>query len=223
MQTRTLGIESIRLARYARLQEPHIAPLSAYAQRLRKTPDPYQPYWAPSFDPDSGGVAAPVLLLLESPGPKVSQTGFVSLDNPDGTAENLSMLLRLAGLSRSKVLLWNSFPWQLSAGGVVTPTEPHLREAVPATLELLSLLPELRAVVLIGSRAQRGWQHVQPLLPAPLLTLDCPHPSPQNFAARPRQAVLALTVLAEAASLARTQPQNTIIKKRPLRTLIKKV
>ncbi|WP_293914797.1 uracil-DNA glycosylase [Deinococcus sp.] len=199
MQTRTLGQDAVRLARLARLQEPHIAPLTAYVDRIRKTTDPHEPYWAPYFDPDSGGLAAQVLLLMESPGPQVSQTGFVSLDNPDGTAENLSMLLRLAGLSRSKILMWNSFPWQLSAERVVMPTDENLEEAAQYTLELLSLLPALKAVVLVGSRAARGWQHVRN--PPALTVLNCPHPSPVNFGPKPGAAALALSVLGQARTL----------------------
>ena len=138
MQTRTLGDEFVKTARLARLQEPHIAPLTAFVDRIRKTTDPLAPYWAPYFDPKSGGTSAQVLLLLESPGPKVSQTGFVSADNPDGTAENMSCLLKLAGLSRDRVLMWNSFPWQLSAQQVVVPGESHLIQIPDDQLYILT-------------------------------------------------------------------------------------
>ena len=201
MQTRTLGDEAVRTARLARLQEPHIAPLTAFAERIRRTDDPHEPYWAPYFDPKSGGVQAQVLLLLESPGLQVSRTKFVSLDNPDGTAENLSYLLKLAGLSRKRVLLYNSFPWQLSAQSVVTPTDDHLLEAVPATLELLSLLPQLKVTVLVGRRAERAWTHVVPFAPPALDVLTCPHPSPVNLNPRPEAAALALSVLGRARQL----------------------
>jgi uracil-DNA glycosylase len=198
MQTRTLGDPVVQLARVARLQEPHIAPLTAFIDRIRRTTDPHAPYWAPYFDPKSGGIKAQVLLLMESPGPKVSQTGFVSADNPDGTAENVSCLLKLAGLSRDRVLMWNSFPWQLSAKQVVVPGENHLREAAPATLELISLLPQLKVVVLVGSRAAQGWTHVAPLLEQLPAVLKCPHPSPVNLTPRPEAAALALEILGQA-------------------------
>lgn len=201
MQTRALGDKLVQAGRLARLQEPHIAPLTAFIDRIRKTTDPHAPYWAPHFDPESGGTAAQVLLLLESPGPKVSQTGFVSVDNPDGTAENMSYLLKLAGLSRNRVLLWNIFPWQLSAERVVTPTDRHLLEAVPATLELMPLLPQLKVVVLVGSRAARGWTHVAPLLDQPPAVLKCPHPSPVNLMPNPEAAAKALSVLGQARQL----------------------
>ena len=179
----------------ARLQEPHISPLTAFVERIRKTADPHSPGWVPYFDPKCGGTGAQVLMLLESPGPKVSQTQFVSADNPDGTAENMSCLLKLAGRSRSKILLWNIFPWQLSAERVVTPTNQHLLEAVPATLELLTLLPELKAIVLVGRKAEAGWEHAAvPVNPA-IEILRCPHPSPTSFNTNHKAAALALSVL----------------------------
>jgi uracil-DNA glycosylase len=194
MQTRTLGDPVVQLARMARLQEPHITPLTALADRLSTVPD----RWAPYFDPKSGGTAAQVLLLLESPGPQVSKTGFVSADNPDGTAENMSCLLKLAGLSRKKILLWNIFPWQLSANSVVTPTDQNLRDAVPATLELLALLPKLKVIILVGQKAKVGWEHATvPVNPA-IKIMTCPHPSPQHFNTKPEAAALALSVLGQA-------------------------
>nr|WP_244977117.1 uracil-DNA glycosylase [Deinococcus humi] len=157
----------------------------------------------PHFDPRSGGIHSEILLLLESPGPKVAQTGFASPDNPDRTAENLSCLLKLAGISRERCLMWNIVPWQLSAGGVVTPTAMQVRAATPATLELLTLLPELRVVVLVGGKAQSGWRFVQPELPRPLPAMNCPHPSPRFFATDPQAPVRALSALVEARLLAK--------------------
>ena len=177
------------------MNEPHIAPLTAFVHRLRQT----SPLWTPDFDPESGGIHSSVLLLLQSPGPKVSVTGFVSADNPDQTAENLSCLLKLAGLSRSKVLIWNIVPWQLSADGVVAPTPQHLADAAPATLELLSLLPALNVVVLVASKAELGWRHVATRSTVSAAVLTCPHPSPVNFSPRPEAAVKALAALVEAA------------------------
>jgi uracil-DNA glycosylase len=198
MQTRTLGDKLVNTARLARLQEPQVAPLSAFVKRIRRTDNPHEPYWAPYFDPKSGGIGAQVLLLMESPGPQVSKTELVSLDNPDGTAENLSCLLKLAGLSRDRILMWNSFPWQLSAERVVVPDENHLTEAASATLELISMLPQLKVVVLIGSRAAQGWTHVAPLLDPLPTVLRCPHPSPVNLTPRPEAAALALEILGQA-------------------------
>jgi len=198
MQTRTLGIESVRAERLSRLTEPHVAPLTAFAERLEFQVGRY----VPQFDPGSGGLHARVLLLLESPSPRIVESGVVSLDNPTRTAENLSCLVHLSGLRRRDVLLWNAVPWLLGER-VTVPTEADLLRAAPYTLELLAHLPDLQAVVLVGRRAERGWRLVAPLLPRPLPTLSCPHPSPVNFAPRPEAAVTALAALVEAGRLTR--------------------
>ena len=149
-------------------------------------------------------MAARVLLLLESPGPVVSRTRFVSVDNPDGTAENLRCLLHLSGLRRSDVVVWNAVPWQMSEGGVVTPRPAQYAEAAPLTRHVLSLLPELRAVVLVGRHAQAAWGHVDSALP----TFACPHPSPQNFHTRREEAGTALLALLDARRAARSPAEG---------------
>ncbi|WP_102127190.1 uracil-DNA glycosylase [Deinococcus planocerae] len=194
MQTRSLGFPDVLRARLDQRLAPHVAPLNGWVDVLSAE------RWTPSLDPADGGVGARVLLLLESPGPTASLTGFVSLDNPNATAENLTCLLHLAGLPRRQVAVWNAVPWQMSAGGVVAPVRAQYAEAAPLTRHLLSLLPELRAVVLVGRHAQSAWPHVG----SPLPTFACPHPSPQNFHTRRDEAGKALLALLDARRAART-------------------
>lgn len=47
----------------------------------------------PSFDPENGNEQARYLFLLEAPGPKAVQTGYVSVKNPDPTARNFQRQL----------------------------------------------------------------------------------------------------------------------------------
>ena len=47
----------------------------------------------PDADPADGGIGARCLLLLETPGPSIGRTGFVSRDNPTPTAGNLRRFL----------------------------------------------------------------------------------------------------------------------------------
>lgn len=190
MQTRSLGVHEVQQARLAQAFDPHVAPLNRWAEEQRSASG----HWLPFFDPLDGGVLARVLLLLESPGPVVSRTRFVSMDNPDGTAENLRCLLHLSGLRRREVAMWNVVPWQMSENGVVTPRPGQYAEAASLTRHLLSLLADLRVVVLVGRHAERAW----PLVGSSLPTLACPHPSPQNFVSRRDSAVLALGTLVEA-------------------------
>lgn len=188
MHTRSLGLPAVLEARRAQVHAPHVAPLNGWVEELSAE------RWTPYFDPADGGTRAQMLLLLESPGPTASRTGFVSMDNPNATAENITCLLHLAGIPRGRVALWNAVPWQMSAGGVVAPVRAHHAEAAPLTRHLLSLLPELRAVVLVGRHAQAAWPHVGSGLP----TFACPHPSPQNFHTRREEAGAALLALLDA-------------------------
>ena len=81
-------------------------PLSAFIDTLRSARSEAVPY----PDPRDGGAKAQVLLLLEAPGRSAVASGFVSLDNSDGTARNLSGILSETGLARSEIIVWNIIP-----------------------------------------------------------------------------------------------------------------
>ncbi len=85
-EARTLGTAAVQEARQERAYKSHVAPLNAWAASLAIGGGGRE---VPLFDPDDGGIGARVLLLLESPGPAVSTSKFISMDNPDGTAENI--------------------------------------------------------------------------------------------------------------------------------------
>jgi hypothetical protein len=194
----------------ALLREPHVAPLTAYVERLHAT---YPGRALPWFDPTEAGVAARILMLSESPGPRAALTGgssFVSVDNDDESAANCKALLREAGIDRARALVtWNIVPWYLGNGRKVRHARiADLDEARPALLDLLALLPELRVVVLCGRQAQRGWDRARPDLPPttlprpPLAVLRCPHSSPRNLSTRPESRATILATYKEARRLA---------------------
>ncbi|MCE6996637.1 uracil-DNA glycosylase [Saccharothrix sp. S26] len=156
----------------ALLKAPHMAKLTEFAQRIateRKAD-------VPLFDPASGGVKSKVLLLLESPGPASSGSGFNSPDNDDPTAANVFAAMAEAGLSRRVSLSWNVVPWHLNNR---EPSPADLRAAVPYLVELLRMLTELKAVVVLGRPAGTGWTlsgrgHK-------LKVFNAPHPSPLHI------------------------------------------
>jgi hypothetical protein len=68
------------------LHEPHIAPLTDFAARLRERGS----IEVPDFDPFDGGIHAQVLFLFEKPGPMTASnngSGFISRNNDDRSAE----------------------------------------------------------------------------------------------------------------------------------------
>jgi uracil-DNA glycosylase len=177
---------------------PHLRPLRALARRIASergapVPDP---------DPIDGGVAARLLLLLETPGPAIDRTGFVSRDNGTGTAANLFRFLGEAGIARADTLIWNAIPWVIHAEGALNraPRRAETRAAEPYLAPLLDLLPALRVVVLAGRVAGESRPALARLRPA-LPVLAIPHPSPTYVCTSPEVAARIRAGLAEAAAI----------------------
>ena len=162
-------------ARRVLLEAPHLAPLRALAERIRAEREAP----VPEPDPLDGGVAARLLLLLETPGPGIARTAFVSRDNPTGTAANLFGFLAEAGIARAETLIWNAVPWVIHAPGARNraPRPGEIRQAVPYLVPLLDLMPHLAVAVLAGRVAQT----LAPVLAAArprVAVIGVPHPSP---------------------------------------------
>src|ERR1700693_922700 len=171
-----LGDPEARQARLGELHEPHIAPLTAVVQTLRQEvgKDAHIPY----FDPWDGGDEAQVLMLLEAPGPRAVRSGFVSRNNPDETAKNFFEINVAAGLERKRTVVWNIVPWYIGTGTKIHAAKStDIKAGVPSLLRLFGLLPRLRAVVLIGRKAERAKAAIAGARPE-LQLLTCPHPSP---------------------------------------------
>ncbi|WP_336486046.1 uracil-DNA glycosylase [Methylobacterium nigriterrae] len=160
----------------------HLAPLRALAraiaaERAAAVPDP---------DPLDGGVSARMLLLLETPGPAIFRTGFVSRDNATGTAANLFRFLAEAGIARRDSLIWNAIPWVIHQEGALNraPRRSELAAAGPYLAPLLDLLPRLAVVVLAGRFAGAARPAVAALRPG-LPVVAIPHPSPTYVCTSP--------------------------------------
>lgn len=155
------------------LAEPHIKPLTQFAQSLRE-----RGYGqVPDFDPWDGGIAAQALFLFEKPGPKAFASGFISRNNDDPTAEHTFNFLRQAEISRRATCLWNTVPgWN----GTRKLTSKELKQGAAALCELIPLLHNLKVVVLVGKRAANCWSKFGNLERLP--SIVSAHPSPINFA-----------------------------------------
>lgn len=166
------------------LRQPHIAPLTQFAVTLKA-----QGRGAvPAFDPMDGGVGARVLFLFEKPGPMTDGTagrkrvgsGFISRDNDDPTAEATFRFMEAAAIPRQLSIVWNVVPWW---NGTRQITAVELRDGVAAVNDLIALLPELRAIALVGRKAARA----RPLLEhRNVHVFNSAHPSPIVRASRPQ-------------------------------------
>lgn len=182
------------------LDAPHMRPLAAFAARLRD--DLGRP--VPDADPDDGGVAARLLLLLETPGPSIPHTGVVSRDNPTPTGANLRRFLDEAGIGRGEMLLWNAIPFVIHAPGARNraPRRAEVAEGLQCLPPLLDLLPDLRVAVLAGrvaGSAEPALRQARPNLPVLLM----PHPSPTIVCTSPEIPARIRAALAAAAAILR--------------------
>lgn len=175
--------------------------LTALALQWRYPVDGPQRF-VPGFDPDSGGARSRVLVLMESPGPGTIALGVAAIsseDNPGPTARAFRVARIESGLRRDAYLRWNVVPWALSH----PPTVRDLEEARPALGQLLSALPELRAIVTFGTPALTGVMRYFTLADDARVVpvLAAPHPSPANATGVQEKHQRAVTALRHAAAL----------------------
>lgn len=179
-----LASEDERARRRGMMNEAHVSSLHALVCRLRLLRPVSH---VPTFDPLDGGVLADVLLLMEAPGPKTKETGFVSRDNPDMSADNMRGFLEDAGIDRRRTLIWNAVPWYLASEETAkfrAPDAVDILEAQPWLDEVIGCMTRLQTVVLVGRKAQKAWKCSPRNLG--VATAYMPHPSLSNLNRRPQ-------------------------------------
>ena len=175
-EPKSLAKPEARAIRMAGLTNPHIAPLTNFVDALRA--EMGSNYGIPYFDPFDGGTAAEVLCLLEAPGAKAVESGFISRNNPDETAKTFFRINQEALIPRQRTISWNIVPWYIGSGSRIRPaTSADIEMGLLRLKEVLELLPKLRAVVLMGRKAQRASARIATLRPSLRLFMS-PHPSP---------------------------------------------
>lgn len=136
-------------------------PLYQLARRWRRGIP--RAHWIPDFDPLDGGIKAKILFLMEKPGPGKNKKGvrLVSRDNNDPTARNISLLMQKARIDRTETILWNAIAaWN----GTTRISANEMNQAGRRITELLQTLKKLRAIVLVGKKAQEIFARLQPEL-----------------------------------------------------------
>lgn len=178
------------IAKQARTWEPHVAPVNQFVDRIRieiaqEWEDEYGeqavPVFVPYVDPDSGGVKARVLFLLESPaGPAALGSGMLSADNNDETAKNVWRAYEASRLPRTFGLHWNAVPWYVGDGKKNAPvTTADVERGRHFLDQLLDLAPEISVVLALGKRARQSistW--ATELTTRGVRVINAPHPSP---------------------------------------------
>lgn len=192
---KTLASGTERVTRLALLSQRHVQGLAQLAGRMRAEKGPS--YEIPNFDPLDGGVDAKVLFLLEAPGPKAVESGFVSRNNPDETAKNFFLLNAEANIDRRHTIIWNAVPWYIGSEIKIRPAKRvDVREADEWLAELLATLRQLRLVVFVGKKALLAQDVVRVSRPD-VAIMTMPHPSPMFINRAPGNRDRILAVLQE--------------------------
>ena len=188
--------DEYRRAQREGLREPHVAPVNALVDELAAEARGAGRGWVPHVAPLHGGVDARLLYLLRDPGPRVADpdrpsSGFLCVENDNGSAARLRELFGHAGVPPSATTPWNACPWLLDH----PPTAADVRTGVEPLRRLLALLPRLEVVLLLGREAQRCWDLLTAADDAPpadvrtadLHVLRTRHVSVQAFIAPPAE------------------------------------
>ena len=146
------------------LSQSHMCELVAFVERLRRC-YPSSNFFVPDFDPEDGGVNAKMLLLLKKPSVKTvpkkggkGGTGFVSQDNGDDHANATKALLEKLGIDRKKIIIWNAIS---AYNGEKKITAQDRKDAIEKLKELLSILPMVKSVVLVGGEAKKMEKEIE--------------------------------------------------------------
>lgn len=179
-------------AKRARLWEPHVAPINELTQKIIKAGKGDVPF----VDPDSGGVNARVLFVLEAPARAAAHgSGMLSADNDDTSAAHVWEGYAHSGLRRDFGVHWNAVPWYVGKKEKIRAVTPQ--EVVDGRewlVALLELLPDLNVVFTMGVPARKALQPLADSLSDRGVTIVSTwHPSPRNYNSRPhsREEVLA--------------------------------
>lgn len=172
---KSLRDEAAREERKQMLGREHMKPLTDFVERIRE--ERGRKVQVPDFDPLDGGIIAECLFVLEAPGPKAVETGFISRNNPDETAKNFFEFNQEAGIPREKTITWNIVPWYIGSKGKIRGAKSgDIEPGLGYLLELIALLKKLRIIVLIGRKAQRVKDDLSKN--GTHAIIECYHPSP---------------------------------------------
>lgn len=146
--------------KHSRIRAAHVAKLNAVADRVADT-EGVERGQVPYVDPDTAGVNARMLVLLDNPSTKAEAgtgSGLLSLDNDDRTARNCREAYERHGIRMADVVHWNVVPFPVAGvkNGGSTPAERA--RGVQWTREVVNLLPRLEIVLLLGASARDGWE-----------------------------------------------------------------
>ncbi|MFJ6416546.1 hypothetical protein [Paeniglutamicibacter sp. NPDC091659] len=146
---------------FAGLAKPHVAPINELVDRLSHAKGAVR---LPHAAPWHGGIHAPVLCVLNDPGEEALVPDFLCLRNPDRASDRQRHLMTEIGIDPADFCPWNGYPWPRENKKDLTPEEAL--EGGRALLEIMSLMTNLRLLLLLGRKARDAADAVLPELEA---------------------------------------------------------
>ncbi|MFL4472462.1 hypothetical protein ACIPVK_00480 [Paeniglutamicibacter sp. MACA_103] len=151
-----------RIQQESGLWAEHVAPLNSLVQDLHAvSPEGAGPL--PFHAPLHGGTDATILCLMPAPDAanRVEEgEDILSTEDDDAAAEALATLLEESGIDAKEVVLWHAHPWYRAEGASGRLTGAELNAGVEPMGKLLRLVPNLRAVILMGKGPEEFWAKV---------------------------------------------------------------
>lgn len=186
---RSLKRSEVRKERLAAVDKANVKDLNDLVHEIReerqRESTSFEDECVPFFDPMDGGSEAECLFLFEAPGGKAVDSGFVSRDNNDQSADNFFRMNQEVSLDRKLTVSWNVVPWALrETGKNRTPKGKEIDEAARQYLHRVLNIVNPRVVVLFGNSAHKA-EEVINLWSGRVCLIKTNHPSPQNVTPRP--------------------------------------
>jgi hypothetical protein len=143
--------------------------LKKYMEELRET---YGQDNIPEFSEDAVHTA-PILAVLQDPdNPGARKETRCSFLNPDPTAERQKEILDSVGIETAEVVPWNFFASYDANKRFVVKSQ---KEWANELQKLIALMPNLKVMVICGTKAWIGMRFVE--LRRPIILIPTPHPA----------------------------------------------
>ena len=190
---KSLKEKTVRAACEQLLKQKHILPLTTFVEKIRE--EQGENAYVPYFNPLDGGVKAKCLFVLEAPGSKTKNSGFISRNNNDETAKNFFEVNVSAGIPREKTISWNIVPWYIGTDKKIrTAKNSDISIGLLYLYQLIELLPDLKLIVLVGKKAQKVSNELKDEFNT-IEIFECFHPSPMFVNRKPENIQLIINQL----------------------------
>jgi uracil-DNA glycosylase len=177
------------------LNEPHITQLTKLVEDIRKKTGKGKD--VPWIEPLDGGVQAKILFLLEAPGKMAVKSGFISRNNPDGTAKNFLRINNKVNIPRETTVTFNIVPWYLGNNNQTKIRPAGFDDILKGAQYLdkfIQMINQLEIVVLMGKPAEMAAILLSVKYPN-LKIIRLPHPSPRYLNSHPEEEARMVEIL----------------------------